>query len=136
MAAAMHESAARLERRSLVIVVSDFFAPVAPVKRALARLRHGRHEVIALRVLDPDEIEFPFRNWVRLRGLEGEGARLCEPALVRQKYLASFARHAQALHEAHRAHAAEFHAFRTDRALDDALVSFLRHRAGAKENAE
>ena len=130
VSAAMHESAERLERRSLVIVVSDFFAPVPSVKRALARVRHGRHEVIALRVLDPDEIEFPFRNWVRLRGLEGEGSRLCEPALVRQRYLASFARHAQALHEAHRAHAAEFHLFRTDRPLDDALVTFLRRRAG------
>jgi uncharacterized protein (DUF58 family) len=128
---AMAEIAERLERRSLVIVVSDLFAPAAAVKAALARLRYARHEVIALRVLDPDEIDFPFRHALRLRGLEGEGARLCEPALVRQQYLDRFAAHAAALHDAHRRHAAEFHTFKTSEPLDDALVSFLRHRSGA-----
>jgi hypothetical protein len=84
---AMQDLAERLGRRSLVVVVSDLFAPAAAIKTALARLRHGRHEVISLRVLDPDEIDFPFNSWLRLRGLEGEGLRLCEPALVRQQYL-------------------------------------------------
>ena len=128
---AMQELADRLGRRSLVVVVSDFFAPAAAVRTALARLRHGRHEVISLRVLDADELDFPFRHWLRLRGMEGEGSRLCEPALVRQQYLDRFAAHAQALHEAHRQHAAEFHTFNTASPLDDALVAFLRHRAGA-----
>jgi uncharacterized protein (DUF58 family) len=128
---AMHQLAERLGRRSLVIVVSDFFAPAAALKTALARLRHARHEVIALRVLDADEVDFPFRTPLRLRGLEGEASRLCDPALARQTYLERFARHAQALHEAHREHAAEFHTFQTHSPLADALVAFLRHRAGA-----
>src|SRR5688500_3635905 len=130
---AMHDLAERLGRRSLVVVVSDFFAPVAAIKTALARLRHGRHEVISLRVLDPDEIDFPFTHCLRLRGLEGEGLRLCEPALVRQQYLQKFAQHAQALHEAHRQHAAEFHLFQTSSPLDETLIAFLRHRSGAAD---
>ena len=128
---AMQTLAERLGRRSLVVVVSDFFAPVASIKTALARLRHGRHEAISLRVLDPDEIDFPFTPWLRLRGLEGEGLRLCESALVRQQYLEKFMAHAQALHEAHREHAAEFHLFQTSSPLDDTLIAFLRHRSGA-----
>jgi uncharacterized protein (DUF58 family) len=120
----------RLGRRSLVVVVSDFFAEVAAVRTALARLRHGRHEVISLRVLDDDEVEFPFRQWLRLRGLEGEGARLIEPALVRQRYLDGFRAHASALHDAHRAAGAEFHTFQTGRPLAETLIGFLRHRAG------
>ena len=128
---AMLDLADRLGRRSLVIVISDFFAPAAAIRTALARLRHGRHEVISLRVLDPDEIDFPFNNSLRLRGLEGESACFCEPALVRQQYLDRFTRHAQQLQDAHRQHAAEFHVFSTAAPLDDALVAFLRHRAGA-----
>jgi uncharacterized protein (DUF58 family) len=127
--AAMHDLADRLGRRSLVIIISDFFAPVETLNRALARLRHARHEIISLRVLHQDESEFPFRNWVRLRGLEGEAARLCEPALVRQQYLDRFNRHASALADAHKAHAAEFHSFVTAMPVGDALVNFLRHRA-------
>src|SRR5687768_2001229 len=124
---AMLDLADRLARRSLVVVVSDFFAPAGAVKTALSRLRHGRHEVISFRVLDPDEIDFPFRHWTRLRGMEGEGSRLCEPALVRQRYLDKFAAHAHALHDAHREQAAEFHVFQTSLPVDDTLISFLRH---------
>jgi uncharacterized protein (DUF58 family) len=129
--AAMSALAERLGRRSLVILVSDFFADVAKIRRALARLHHGRHEVIALRVLDDDEIEFPFTHWLRLRGLEGETPRLCEPALVRQRYLAAFNAHAQDLHDACRGAGVEFHTFSTGRPLADSLIGFLRHRADA-----
>ena len=132
--AAMRELAdrlTRLGRRGLVIIVSDFFVNVAALRTALARLRHGRHELIALRVLDDDEVEFPFRRWLRLRGMEGEGARLIEPALARQRYLENFERHARALHESLRAGGAEFHTFQTGRPLAEALIGFLRHRAGA-----
>ena len=127
--AAMSELAERLGRRALVLIVSDFFADVAQVRRSLARLRHGRHEAIAVRILDDDEVEFPFTHWLRLRGLEGEGARLCEPALMRQRYLAAFNAHADALHAACRGAGVEFHTFQTGKPLAETLVGFLRHRA-------
>jgi uncharacterized protein (DUF58 family) len=128
VAAAMGELAERLGRRALVVVVSDFFADVAKIRRALARLRHARHETILIRVLDPDEIDFPFRQWLRLRGLEGERGRLCEPALVRQQYLARFEAHGRALQDACRGAGVEFHTFSTGKPLGETLIGFLRHR--------
>lgn len=128
VASAMLELANRLHRRSLVIVVSDLFSPAPAIREALARLRHGRHEIVTLRVLDADEVDFPFTTPLRLRGLEGEGARLCDPALARKRYFDQFNAHQRQLHEAHRAVGAEFHLLRTDRDLGDALVDFLRHR--------
>ena len=133
--AAMSELAERLGRRALVVVVSDFFTAAAAVRRALARLRHARHEAILIRVLDPDEIEFPFRQWLRLRGLEGESPRLCEPALVRQRYLARFQGHARSLEEICRGAGAEFHTFSTGRPLAESLIGFLRHRAGERRTS-
>src|SRR5690242_1286609 len=41
---AMSEIADRLERRALVIVVSDCFQPIAEIRQGLTRLRHDRHE--------------------------------------------------------------------------------------------
>src|SRR6266567_2471849 len=67
-----------LERSSLVIVISDFFTPIDKFREGVAHLKHDRHELICLRVLDRDELEFPFRRWSRFRGMEGEDARLCE----------------------------------------------------------
>ena len=127
---AIQEVADRLGRRSLVIVVSDLFTPLAPLRHGLARLAHDRHEAILLRVLHPDEVEFPFRRWTRFHGLEGERARLLEPAMVRNIYLDNFRRHRRELEETARAHGAEFHAFVTDKPLIDSVTAFLRHRAG------
>ena len=126
---AMQEVADRLERRSLVIAVSDAFAPVATLRQGLARLRHDRHETILLQVLHPDEVQFPFRKWSRFRGLEGERARLCEPALVRKTYLANFRRHRAQLEETCRALGAEFYSFQTDKPLMDSVTQFLHRRA-------
>jgi uncharacterized protein (DUF58 family) len=128
LARSVQEVADRLERRSLVVVLSDFFNPIARVRPALARLRHDRHEVIVMRVLDIDETTFPFRRWSRFRGLEGEPSQVCEPALVRKKYLNGFRSHASLLENACRALACELHTFLTNRPLDESLTTFLQHR--------
>lgn len=128
VAQAIHETADRLERRALVIVISDLMVPSSLFREGLAHLRHDRHEVIALRVLDRDEIDFPFRNWTRFRGLEGERASLCEPSLVRRSYQENQKRHARELDEACRSLRAELRTFVTDKSLVDSLAAFLHHR--------
>src|SRR5688500_13353596 len=62
---AMHDVAERMERRGLVIALSDFYMPAERVRSGLAHLRHERHEVVALQVVHADEEEFPFRTWSR-----------------------------------------------------------------------
>jgi uncharacterized protein (DUF58 family) len=126
----MQEVADRLGRRSLVIVVTDALAPVATLRPGLARLRHDRHETIVLRVLDSDEVEFPFGAWSRFRGLEGERPMLCEPAVMRRTYLDQFHRHRHELETTCRILGAEFHAFVTNKPLLESITSFLSRRAG------
>src|SRR5947208_2245093 len=128
---AMQDSADRLERRGLVIVISDFFAPIESLKRGFARVMHDRHEVIAVRVLDPAEIDFPFKGWARFRGFEGERSQLCEAALVKKTYLENFRRHNSELQAACRALRVELLTFRTDCALEDAVTLLVRRRHGA-----
>jgi uncharacterized protein (DUF58 family) len=124
---AMQETADRLGRRSLLIVISDFFAPVATLRDGLARMRHERHETVLLQILDRDEIDFPFKKWSRFRGLEGERSQLCEPALVRKTYLDNFAAHRRELEETARTLGAAHFAFVTDKPVIDSITYFL-HR--------
>jgi uncharacterized protein (DUF58 family) len=131
MPAAVREVADRLGRRALVVVLSDFFAPMARVREAFARLRYERHEVLAIQVIDPDEAEFPFRNWSRFRGLEDEKALLTEPALLRKQYLDNFSRHQQDLAESCRALAVEHHTYQTDLPLVDWLTHVISRRSHA-----
>src|SRR5258706_145512 len=98
-------------RGALVIVIWDFFSPVTNIRKGLAHLRHDRHEVIALRIVHPDEVNFPFDSWCRLNGLEGEKSQLCEPAMMRNMYLENFQRHSRQLEESCRALAVELTTF-------------------------
>ncbi|HVT88157.1 MAG TPA: DUF58 domain-containing protein [Tepidisphaeraceae bacterium] len=127
-AAAMHGLADRLERRSLVILVSDLFAPIPRIREGLARLRYERHEVIVMQVLDPDEIQFPFRGFFRFNGLEGERSSLIDAVLLRNSYLRNFKRHQEQLKVACRTLGVEFAQLTTDLPLDSALVWFLTRR--------
>ena len=119
----------RLGRRALVIIVSDFFSPAADIRGAMARLRHDRHELICLRILHPDEINFPFQNWSMFNGLEHERPYLGEPALMRKTYLDNFDRHTRELTTLCRSMSAELHVMMTDQPVADSVKQFLKARA-------
>lgn len=89
--------APRVGRRAVVLVISDLLLPPEKLRAGLARLRHGRHDVTLVRVLHRDEIEFPFRGFVRFAGLEAERPTTATAATTRGRYLAAFDRHAVAL---------------------------------------
>ncbi|HEY1683906.1 MAG TPA: DUF58 domain-containing protein [Tepidisphaeraceae bacterium] len=130
LSASLHELAERLGRRSLVILISDFFTPLDPLKTALAHLAHHRHEIIALRILHHDERHFPFSYWTRFRGLESEPSRLCEPAMVRQIYLQNFHHHQTQLSQLFAGLHIESQNFLTRSDLIESLTHFLHRRMG------
>ena len=101
---------------------------VPTLRQGLARLRHDRHETIVLQVLDPDEVQFPFRTWSRFRGLEGERPQLCEPAVVRKMYLDNFRRHRREMEDTCRALGVEFYSFVTEKPLIESITTFLHRR--------
>src|SRR2546423_15139875 len=121
----MHDVAQRLERRRLVIILSDFFAGADEIRSGLAHLRHERHEVVAVRILDRHELDFPFRNWTRFKGLEGERGRLVEPARIRQAYKENFGRHKKEIEPGWLALGVELLEVVTDRPILEGLRRFM-----------
>ena len=78
-----HDLAERLGRRGIVVILSDLFDDVESMLAGLKHLRHRRHDVIVLHVLDPAEIDFPFQQVTMFKGLEALGdvdRRAAEPA--------------------------------------------------------
>lgn len=66
LADTLHEVAERIDKRSLVVVFSDFFEQMDqpdPVFSALQHLRYNKHEVIVFNVIDhKKEIHFAYQN--------------------------------------------------------------------------
>lgn len=123
-----HELAERLKRRGLVIVLSDFFDDVPSLLAGLKHLQHRRHDVVLFHVLDPAEIEFPFRSPTEFKGLENLPHVVADPQMLRSAYLREFQAYEGALQQGCRGHGIELRQMRTDQPLDVALTSFLAQR--------
>jgi len=90
IAAILHEMAGQVKRKGLFVLMSDFFDDVDEVLRGIQHLRFSGSEVIVFHVLDPYEIEFPFKGTVEFRGLEGAPKVVTKPAELRKSYLGEF----------------------------------------------
>jgi uncharacterized protein (DUF58 family) len=72
---ALHQTAERIQRRSLVILISDLLQEPSGIIRGVQHLRHNKHEVLVLQTLDAAEMNLTFGGLAELRELE-TGARL------------------------------------------------------------
>ena len=83
-----HEMVQKIQRRGLLVVISDLFGDVDQLMKALAHFRHANHEIIIFQIWDPDELDFPFRQWTQFASLEqADNQHLVDPAQIRKAYL-------------------------------------------------
>jgi len=123
-----HELAERLKKRGIVIVLSDLFDDVDAMMTGLKHLRHRRHEVILMHVLDPAELDFPFQQTTMFQGLEQLPELLVEPRALRKAYLEEFNAYVKRLKKGCRMHRIDYVPLRTDQSLEVALSSYLASR--------
>ncbi len=128
-ASALHEIADRVRRRALIIVLSDLLEDQAGVLKAIRHLRHNRHEVIVFQVLDPAEIEFPFRSLADFRDLETGEKIQVHPAAFRQAYLAEVGKMIETYRKACSESRVDYQIARTDAPFDAFLAKYLSKRA-------
>ena len=123
-----HELAQRLTKRGVVIVLSDLFDDVESLAAGLKHFRHRRHDVVLLHVLDPAELEFPFRGPTEFKGLEEFPEVQADPAVIRRAYLRELNAYRQSLEQACRREHIDYFLLRTDQPLDLALTQVLATR--------
>ncbi len=123
-----HDLAERLKRRGLVVILSDLFDDVPSMIAGLKHLRHRRHEVVVFHVLDPAELDFPFRQTTLFRGMEQLPDVLTDPRALRKAYLNEFQKFLQAVNKGCRSQHVDYVLLRTDESLEVALSSYLASR--------
>jgi uncharacterized protein (DUF58 family) len=116
-------------RRCLFVLASDFYVNPEALAPALKRLRGEGHELIAMRVLDPVEIDFDFSRPGEFLDIETGEQLQTDPAVASHGYRAEFARHARLLEESIAAQGGDFLSLRTDTLPLDGLRAYLSKRA-------
>jgi uncharacterized protein (DUF58 family) len=132
IARVLAQLAARLNRRSLIVVASDLLDDPRQTLSALGQLAHRGHEVIVFHVLHRREVEFDL-------GLAGHGVTIlkdmetadefpAEPQLIRDLVRGEIRRFCDQLDAGTRAHGIHLLRCLTDEPPASAVIRFVRSR--------
>jgi uncharacterized protein (DUF58 family) len=128
----LHELAEKIRQRALVIVVSDFFADPQELRGCFEHFRFRNHDLAAVHLLDPLELEFKFHRPMRFIDMEGGPAVFAEPNEIADRYHKSIGRYLEALKKVVVDTAVDYHRVNIGTNYEQALMHFLigRTRAG------
>jgi uncharacterized protein (DUF58 family) len=127
----LSDLAERTHRRSMIILISDFFAPIDETIKGLARLRSRKHDVLLLQLLTTEELTFEFARNTQYKfvGLEGAGELLVDPRAMKKEYLDALGSFRRDLRRACLKEQIDFESIDTSVTLDVPLTAILSRRA-------
>lgn len=128
----LHELSKKLFHRGVVVLISDLLGDVDSLLSGLKHLRHERHEVVVLQLLDPAEIDFPFQLITQFQGLESLPDVLTEPRGVRQAYLAALDNFLELIQEGCKTLQVDYECVRTDQPFEATLRRLLTSRVSRR----
>lgn len=97
MVAPLQQVAELVRHRSLIVILSDLLIDPKTLEVPLGFLRARKHEVVMLRVLDPQERDFRPEKPVLVREMESQAERFVSPDEVHATYRSRFESHHQEL---------------------------------------
>jgi uncharacterized protein (DUF58 family) len=132
--APLEQVAQMATKRGLVVLLSDMLAPVGDLERNLGYVRSRGHEVAILRILDPAELDFPFRQPAMFHDLESGRELYIDPQSAKGTYQSKFKAHQAGLKQACDRQGITLYELRTDEPVERALFDLLsaRMRGGRK----
>ncbi len=87
-AVVFHDIAERIQRRGLVIIISDLFDDGERIKEALHHFQYRNHELVLFHLMAEEELTFPFRKFTNFRNLEALNANLkVDPLAIKAQYM-------------------------------------------------
>jgi uncharacterized protein (DUF58 family) len=128
IAGSLHQLAAMIRSKSLIMLFSDLLTDPEPVFQALHHLRHRGNEVILFHILDEAEAHFPFDGLIEFQEVEGSDRLIADARWEREGYLADLA----AFRETYRQECAranvDYVLIDTSVSFDKALLEYLIQR--------
>ena len=127
-AAALRSYTQGLTRRSVLAIISDFYAPPDRVISAMSELSAKGNDVVLFQVLDNQEVNFSFDEATNFEDLETGEKTAVAPQQFRTQYLKRIREHASAIERAANAQRMDYALFDTSMPLDHALFKYLSWR--------
>ena len=128
LVAPLEQMARLVRKRGMLVLISDFLAPLDRLEATLATLAAAGHEAAIFQVLDPAETTLDFPTSTMFEDMESARTLYADPAAARAGYVERFNAHAAALRALCARHGIAFMRLLTSQPLDLALLEFLQRR--------
>ena len=131
----LEQIAERLNRRGILVLISDLLAPLETLELSLGALAARGQEVVVFHVLDPDELRFEFTAPEMFEDLESKDRLYVDPTAIRSEYLKRFGKHLAAVEAICARLGLTYHRLPTDSPLELALPEIVRVRMQMRGNS-
>mgnify|MGYP003322079760 FL=1 len=128
VADAFMELIPQIKSRGLVVIISDLFADIDILRKALQQFRLRKQEVVVFHVMDRDELEFPFEDNTRFLGLETPEEVHADPRALKKSYLEIVGNYRKDVQKACDNLGVDYALFDTGESLDAVLTRYLVFR--------
>ncbi|HEV3084777.1 MAG TPA: DUF58 domain-containing protein [Gemmataceae bacterium] len=124
----LHQLAAMIRSKSLVLLFSDLLTDPQPVLESLHHLRHRGNEVILFHILDEAEVHFPFDGVVEFEDVEEHDRLTIDARSMRSDYLQTLGEFQQFYRTECLKANIDYVAMDTSVSFDKALMEYLVQR--------
>jgi uncharacterized protein (DUF58 family) len=131
---ALEEVALLNQKRSLILVLSDFLTPPDEWETQLGHLVAMRHDVRAIQVLDPAEQSLEFGSAAQWEDMESGKRLYIDPEVARKQYLEKLSAHQTLVKKSVDERGVSFQTASSDTPLDYVLLDLIKS-SGISRNA-
>ena len=118
----------QIKRRGLMIIISDLLTDLPSFFDGLNRLIHRGNEILILHILDRDELDLPFEDYVLFKDIEGSEQLFAEPWAFRKAYCAAMEEFVAEVRDGCGRRGIDHLLLRTDQELAAGLSHYLHAR--------
>ena len=124
----LHRMAERINKRGVVILISDLLDDPVEVINGLKHFRHKHQEVIVFHILDRKELEFDFNSRTRFLDMESGEEIITEPWHIRSNYTELISGLQKYYQKECRESLIDYIPIFTDENLDKSITGYLNKR--------
>lgn len=124
----LNEFIEKIGRRSLIIIISDFFDDTKKIVRQLKYFQFRKNEIILFQILDPYELAFPFETITFFESMEDDRRILADPKSIKNRYLSEINHFLETFKQSCFENQIDYWLINSSTPLDQALIKFLARR--------
>lgn len=124
----MHQIAESINRRAMVIIISDLLDDQDAIIKAIAHFRKNLHDVILFHVMDPAEITFNLKRGAEFEDLETGERMVADPRTMAKEYKDLMGKFIDTYRKSCAEMKTDYRLAKTDESVDTFVRAYLEER--------